>query len=121
MHDSDFEATPCQPGPWRIPAATHAAIALAILAVTSASLCFFYTRGLSNLNGDGLAHMESARRLFDSLTPGYAEIGTVWLPLYHLLCAPLVLNDFLWRSGLAGGMVSSAAFALTAYLLFRLG
>jgi len=121
MHDSEFEATPCQPEPWHIPAAAHGAIALLILAVTCASLHFFYTQGLSNLSGDGLAHMESARRLFDSLTPGYEEIGTVWLPLYHLICAPLVLNDFLWRSGLAGGLVSSMAFALTAYLLFRLG
>jgi hypothetical protein len=65
--------------------------------------------------------MEGARRIFDSLTPGYEEIGSVWLPLYHLLCAPLATNYFLWRTGLAGGLVSSAAFALTAYLLFRLG
>jgi hypothetical protein len=65
--------------------------------------------------------MEGARRLIDSLTPGYDEIGTVWLPLYHLVCAPLAANDFLWRTGLAGGVVSSAAFAGTAYLLFRLG
>ena len=65
--------------------------------------------------------MEGARRIFDSMTPGYEEIGTVWLPLYHLICAPLAINDFLWRSGLAGGLVSSASFALTCYLLFRLG
>ena len=61
----------------------------------------------------GLAHMEGARRIFDSITPGYEEIGSVWLPLYHLICAPLAINDFLWRTGLAGGLVSSAAFALT--------
>jgi hypothetical protein len=89
--------------------------------VTCASLHFFYTRGLSNLYGDGLAHMEGARRIFDSMTPGYEEIGSVWLPLYHLLCAPLARNDFLWRTGLAGGLVSSAAFAVTCYVLFRLG
>jgi 4-amino-4-deoxy-L-arabinose transferase-like glycosyltransferase len=65
--------------------------------------------------------MEGARRIFDSMTPGYGEIGSVWLPLYHLLTAPLAMNDFLWRSGLAGGLVSSTAFALTCYLLFRLG
>ncbi len=107
--------------PWRIPAPAHGAVALLILGVTCASLHFFYTRGLSNLYGDGLAHMEGARRIFDSITPGYQEIGSVWLPLYHLICAPLAINDFLWRTGLAGGLVSSAAFALTAYLLFRLG
>jgi hypothetical protein len=41
--------------------------------------------------------------------------------LYHLLCAPLAVNDFLWRTGLAGSLVSSAAFAGTCYFLFRLG
>jgi len=119
MHDSAVESNASQP--WRIPAPVHAAIALVIVGVTCASLRFFYTRGLSNLYGDGLAHMEGARRFFDSFTPGYEEVGSVWLPLYHLICSPLAINDFLWRSGLAGGIVSSTAFALTAYLLFRLG
>jgi len=107
--------------PWHIPPRAHAAVALTIVAVTGGSLDFFYRHGLSNLYGDGLAHLEGARRIFDSLTPGYQEIGSVWLPLYHLICAPLAANDFLWRSGLAGGIVSSVAFALTCYLLFRLG
>jgi hypothetical protein len=65
--------------------------------------------------------MEGARRIFDSLTPGYAEIGTVWLPLFHVICAPLARNEFLWRTGLAGSLVSSAAFAVMSYFLFRLG
>ncbi|HMD83497.1 MAG TPA: glycosyltransferase family 39 protein [Terriglobia bacterium] len=121
MPDSAVESHPSHDEPWRIPAAAHGAVAILILGVTCASLHFFYTRGLSNLYGDGLAHMEGARRIFDSLTPGYEEIGSVWLPLYHLICAPLAANDFLWRTGLAGGLVSSAAFALTCYLLFRLG
>ena len=119
MPDSGVESHGTQP--WRIPALAHGAAGLLISGVTCFSLHFFYTRGLSNLYGDGLAHMEGARRIFDSFTPGYEEIGSVWLPLYHLICAPLAINDFLWRSGLAGGIVSSTAFALTAYLLFRLG
>src|SRR5579862_6431030 len=121
MHDSAVDPPASQAEPWRIPTRAHGAIMLLILAVTCLSLHVFFTRGLSNLYGDGLAHMEGARRIFDSITPGYEEIGSVWLPLYHLVCAPLAINDFLWRTGLAGGLVSSAAFALTAYLLFRLG
>lgn len=92
-----------------------------IFAVAFGSLAFFYWRRLGNLYGDGIAHVEGARRIFDSLTPGYAEIGGTWLPLFHLAASPLALNDFLWRSGLAGSLVSTAAFALTAWLLFRLG
>ncbi len=91
-----------------------------IVLVTLANLYYFYSQGLTNIYGDSLAHMEGARRLFDSLTPGYAEIGSVWLPLYHILVAPLAINDFLWRSGLAGSIVSSAALAGIAWFLFRL-
>jgi hypothetical protein len=96
-------------------------VAAGIAAVTLAALYFFYSRGLTNIYGDAIAHMEGARRIFDSLTPGYAEIGSVWLPLFHLLAAPLALSDFLWRTGLAGSLVSSAAFAGAAWLLYRLG
>ena len=96
-------------------------VAACIAAVTVAALYFFYSRGLTNIYGDAIAHMEGARRIFDSLTPGYEEIGSVWLPLFHLLAAPLALSDFLWRTGLAGSIVSSAAFAGTAWLLYRLG
>lgn len=95
--------------------------ALVILAVAAASLHFLYVRGLINLYGDAIAHMEGARRLSDSLTPGWQELGSSWLPLYHLLVAPLAVNDHLWRSGLGGGLVSAAAFAIAAWFVFRLG
>ena len=95
-------------------------VAAVIAGVACANLYYFFSRGLTNLYGDGIAHMEGARRIFDSLTPGYAEIGSVWLPLYHLLVAPLALNDSLWQTGLAGSLVSSAAFTCTAWVLYRL-
>ncbi|MGH9450365.1 MAG: hypothetical protein ACRD11_07455 [Terriglobia bacterium] len=97
-----------------------AALWAVIIAFDLGSLWFFEAQGLSNLYGDGIAHVEGARRLFDSLTPGLAEIGSVWLPLQHLLAAPLAMNDTLWRTGLAGSFVSAAAFALTAWFLLRL-
>ncbi len=99
---------------------TAALVWLIIPASAVASLAVFYLHGLSNLYGDGIAHVEGARRLWDSLTPGYAEIGSVWLPLFHILASPLALNDFLWRTGLAGSLVSSVSFILSAWFLFRL-
>lgn len=87
--------------------------------MAAASLEFFYSRGLTNLYGDGIAHMEGARRITDSLNPGYATIGTVWLPLYHILVAPLAANDLLWRTGLGGSLVSALFFALAGWILFR--
>jgi hypothetical protein len=121
MHDPALDAEEPHVPPWRVPAGTNAAVAGLILAVTAGSLAFFYSLHLTNLYGDGLAHVEGARRIFDSMTPGYAEIGSVWLPLYHLICAPLATNDFLWRTGLAGSIVSSLAFAAACYFLFHLG
>jgi 4-amino-4-deoxy-L-arabinose transferase-like glycosyltransferase len=119
---SDLPADTAESGPRAQPLSLwpDAAAAGLIVAVALGSLYFFYSRGLSNLYGDGIAHVEGARRIFDSLTPGYGEIGSVWLPLFHLLAAPLAQNDFLWRTGLAGSLVSTAAFAGTAWFLFRL-
>lgn len=116
---SSEPSTTKPPAPERNPRAALA-VWSAIVATAAASLYVFYSRGLTNLYGDGIAHMEGARRLFDSLTPGYAEIGTVWLPLYHLLAAPLAVNNFLWRSGLGGSLISEAAFALAAWFVYRL-
>jgi len=96
-------------------------VAICIAAVSLAALYFFYSRGLANTYGDAIAHMEGARRIFDSLNPGYSEIGAVWLPLFHLLASPLAQNDFLWRTGLAGSFVSCAAFSGVAWILYRLG
>ena len=103
-----------------VPLALRTGVWLSILGFAAANLGFFYSRGLSNLYGDGLAHVEGARRIFDSRTPGLPEIGSVWLPLFHLLAAPLAVNDFLWRTGLAGSLISTAAFVLSAWLIFSL-
>ncbi|MEJ2007277.1 MAG: hypothetical protein P8Z30_03835, partial [Acidobacteriota bacterium] len=75
---------------------------------------------MTQLYGDTLAHMEAARRLFDSLTPGYPEIGSAWLPMFHLLAAPLAISSHLWRTGLAGSLISEAALCVSAWFLFRL-
>jgi hypothetical protein len=105
--------------PWR--SRTDGVVAICIASISLAAVCFFYLRGLTNVYGDAIAHMEGARRIFDSLTPGYGEIGSVWLPLFHLLAAPLARSDYLWRTGLAGSFVSCAAIAGVAWFLYRLG
>ncbi len=117
MSDPDAAADPLI---FSISRRTKAIVWAAIVAADLASLVFFESRGLSNLYGDGLAHVERARRIFDSLTPGYAEIGSVWLPLFHLLASPLAINNTMWRTGLAGSLISTAAFALAAGFLFRI-
>jgi len=40
--------------------------------------------------GDAVAHLHIARRVIDSRRPGLSELGSVWLPLPHLLMIPFV-------------------------------
>ncbi|HET9178191.1 MAG TPA: glycosyltransferase family 39 protein [Terriglobia bacterium] len=115
----DADSTPLQPNPI-LPVGAAISVWAVVLTVAFGSLHFFYTRGLTQLYGDTLAHMAGARRLFDSMTPGRAEIGNVWLPMFHFLAAPLAINDHLWRTGLAGSLVATMAFAISAWFLFRL-
>jgi hypothetical protein len=61
---------------------------------------------------DARGHLVVARRIFDSLTPGWQQIGAVWLPLPHLLNAVPVQIDLFYRTGASGVAISVAAFAV---------
>ncbi len=89
---------------------------LALISITAASWCF--GRGYTLYYGDAEAHLNIARRILDSRTPGPEQIGTVWLPLPHLLMIPFVVHDDWWRSGLAGTIPSAACFVLAGTFLF---
>ena len=100
-------------------AAVAPLVVLALLAALSASaIAFFYQRGDLLCYGDAVAHINIARRIVDSRTPGWDQVGTVWLPLPHLLMVPLVRSDTLWRTGLAGSITSGACFVLAGVFLF---
>jgi 4-amino-4-deoxy-L-arabinose transferase-like glycosyltransferase len=83
-----------------------------------AALRLVEQRGYTLYYGDAEAHLNHARRLFDSRTPGFDQLGTPWLPLPHLLMLPLVSDDRLWRSGLAGAIPSAVCFVLAGAFLF---
>ena len=94
-------------------------VAIFLLAFLSAAAVWFvHTRGYTLYYGDAEAHLNHARRIVDSRTPGADELGVVWLPLPHLLMIPFVTDDRLWRSGLAGAIPSAACFVLSGALLF---
>lgn len=69
--------------------------------------------GLRLSHYDAKAHLVVARRILDSLTPGWRQIGAVWLPLPHVLNALPVQIDAFYRSGFSGVAISFVAF-LTA-------
>jgi hypothetical protein len=70
--------------------------------------------------GDAESHLNIAKRVVDSITPGFAQLGGIWLPVPHILMIPFVSVDFLWRTGLAGSIVSGFSFIVSSIFLFRL-
>jgi len=70
--------------------------------------------------GDAVAHLHIARRIFDSRTPGFSQLGSVWLPLPHILLIPFVQNYEWWVTGLAGVIPSALAYIAACAGLYRL-
>lgn len=95
---------------------------LAVLAagVSVVAILFNIRHGNLLLYGDAVAHINIARRVFDSRTPGLLHLGTVWLPLPHLLMLPFLLSHSLWRSGIGGSIPSLLAFVAGVLGVFRL-
>jgi hypothetical protein len=93
----------------------------AIAAVVSliAFLVYFHAGDIL-LYGDAVAHINIARRVFDSRTPGPLQLGTVWLPLPHLLILPFITNRWLWQTGIGGSIPSMLAYVLSVIGIFRL-
>src|SRR5215471_16929954 len=95
-----------------------AAVGVALALVSAAAVAFFYSRGNLCYYGDAESHLNIARRIVDSRTPGYDQVGTVWLPLLHWALIPFARVDSLWVSGLAGAIPSAIAFVLAGSFLF---
>jgi Dolichyl-phosphate-mannose-protein mannosyltransferase len=69
---------------------------------------------------DSISHLEIARRVVSSTSPGLAQLGYVWLPLPHLLMLPFVWSTPLYHNGFAGSIVSMAAYVATAVLIYKI-
>src|SRR2546425_4793089 len=95
------------------------AVIAALISVNT--FLFFLSRGQTYVHIDAIAHVNKARGLSDNFQPGLRNLGTVWLPLPHLLIAPLAAIDPLWRSGAAGSLVSVSCFIGTSLFLFSIG
>src|SRR5262249_8985200 len=82
------------------------------------ALFLSYTHNLILAYNDSASHLNIARRVLDSRSPGIAQLGTVWLPVPHLLMQPFVYVDFFWHTGLAGSCVGLLCLEVTALSLF---
>jgi hypothetical protein len=72
------------------------------------------------LSGDAVAHINIARRIFDSRTPGPSQLGTVWLPLQHILTIPFIISDSLWSNGIGGSVPSMFGYVIGVLGIYRL-
>ncbi|MGH9509869.1 MAG: hypothetical protein ACRD2M_08030 [Terriglobales bacterium] len=89
-------------------------------ACSFAAFVFYWRQDALLLYGDAVAHLNIARRVVDSRTPGPLQLGSVWLPLPHVLMLPFVLSDWAWRTGVAGSLVSMASYVVGVLAVFRL-
>ncbi len=105
----------------RIPLPRDAApwcVALLAGAVGIAATYYAFANDWLIASGDAATHLNIARRLLDSKTPGLAQLGTVWLPAPHLLLQPLIYVDALWHTGLAAGLVGIVCLVVTCVAAF---
>ena len=69
---------------------------------------------------DAKAHLVVARRVIDSITPGWKQIGAVWLPLPHLIQILPTQVDAFYRTGAFASLVSIVSFSFMTWAVARL-
>lgn len=106
----------------REPAFVPSALLIAIATgIAGASAAFYYSHaGLALTHYDARAHLVVARRILDSLMPGWQQIGAVWLPLPHVLNMLPVQFDAWYRTGASAIAISVMSMAIGAWALASL-
>jgi hypothetical protein len=91
-------------------------LAIALVAALGGSFAawHYHRLDLTLSHYDARGHLIVARRIADNLTPGWQQIGAVWLPLPHLLNAIPVQADRLYRTGASAVAISVFSYAITA-------
>ena len=95
-------------------------VAVGALTASAAAVWWSWAHRAFLLYGDAEAHIHIARRLFDSHRPGIGQLGSVWLPLPHLLMAPFLAIDPWWRNGFAAVIPSAVCYVVSCMVLYSL-
>lgn len=85
----------------------------------SAFLLSLLNDGIHLANGDARSRLNIALRVTQNLTPGLAQLGGVWLPFPQLLEVPLVIFEPLYKSGVAGYIVSGISFIIGGAFIYK--
>ncbi len=89
-------------------------------ALSLAAIAWSFLHNAQLNYGDAVAHLHIARRVLDSRIPRFTELGSVWLPLPHLLMMPFVQVYSWWVNGVAGTIPSALAWLVACIGLYRL-
>jgi hypothetical protein len=95
-------------------------VVAACAAASLAAIAWSWRHGAMLDYGDAVAHLHIARRVFDAHQPRLTELGSVWLPLPHLLLLPFVQIYSWWANGLAGVVPSALAYLAGCAGIYRL-
>src|SRR6185503_16159226 len=93
-------------------------------AVGSLAAWHYASAQLTLSHYDARAHLVVSRRVFDNLTPGWRQFGSVWLPLPHLLNLLPSAWDWSYRTGaiataMSVGALSAGLAAVARVIVLR--
>jgi hypothetical protein len=98
----------------------YAAVVLCSAIASVAAVVWSWRNGALLNWGDAVAHLHIARRVFDSHQPRLSQLGSVWLPLPHILLLPFVQVYGWWANGIAGVIPSALAYIAACVGIYRL-
>jgi hypothetical protein len=78
-----------------------------------------HMNGLVTAYNDSMSHVNIARLVIDNQEPGLAQLGSVWLPLNHILPLLLVWNEWAWQSAFAGSFFSMVSFVVAVGAIYK--
>ncbi|MGH7141329.1 MAG: glycosyltransferase family 39 protein [Minisyncoccia bacterium] len=93
---------------------------VALILLSIGTWYFSYLSGLVSAYNDSMSHVDIARSIIDGRQPGFAQLGSVWLPLNHVLMLLLVWDNWAWHSGFAGSFFSMVAYVISAIAIFEI-
>ncbi len=96
------------------------AVLICSVLASLAAIHWSWSHGALLNYGDAVAHLHIARRVFDCHQPRLSQLGSVWLPLPHVLLLPFVQVYSWWANGIAGIIPSALAYLAACIGLYRL-
>ena len=90
------------------------------LLLGAAAAWHYASLGLTLSHYDARGHLTVARRVLDNLTPGWRQLGALWLPLPHVLNLLPVLSLWNYQTGMSAVVINLLAMAAGLGALARL-